>query len=75
MRHLHFVEVLNKFQKSTKVGDEQDLAADFEIAAEDSNEVSAFTKAKEKSAHLADLRLQLLGGPERFKYNISFAVF
>lgn len=32
-------------------------------------------KAKKKAAHQADLRLQLLGGPERFKYAINFVMF
>ncbi|CAG9532727.1 unnamed protein product [Cercopithifilaria johnstoni] len=51
-------------KKSTAVDDEQDLATDFETAAEDPNK-DVFMKAKKKAAQQADLRLQLLGAPEK----------
>ncbi|EFO15290.1 hypothetical protein LOAG_13223 [Loa loa] len=53
------------------INDEQDLTANFGIAAEGPNESkgpsesNAFMEAKKKAAHQAELRMQLLGGPER----------
>uniref|UniRef100_A0A8R1Y6H9 Vesicle transport protein USE1 n=1 Tax=Onchocerca volvulus TaxID=6282 RepID=A0A8R1Y6H9_ONCVO len=47
------------------VNDEQNLAADSEIAAKNLNEDDVFMKAKKKAAHQADLRKQLFEGPER----------
>ncbi|KAM3724333.1 Vesicle transport protein [Dirofilaria immitis] len=52
-------------KRSVTVSDEQDLAPDFEVVAEDLNEDDAFVKAKKRAAHQADLRMQLFGGPER----------
>ncbi|KAL4002136.1 Membrane fusion protein Use1 family protein [Acanthocheilonema viteae] len=64
LQALH-LQIETEQKKSITVDDEQDLATDFEIAVEDSNEDNAFMKAKKKAVHQADLRFQLLGGPER----------
>ncbi|VDK69008.1 unnamed protein product [Litomosoides sigmodontis] len=59
------LEIETEEKKFVAVDDERELATDFEIAAEDANEDNSFMRAKRRAAHQADLRLQLLGGPER----------
>lgn len=48
---------------------------DFQIASEDPIDNSAFVRDKKKASDQANLRMQLLGGPERFKYAVHIAMF
>uniref|UniRef100_A0A0R3S2K5 Vesicle transport protein USE1 n=1 Tax=Elaeophora elaphi TaxID=1147741 RepID=A0A0R3S2K5_9BILA len=59
------LQIETEQKKSIKVDNVEKIEADFEVASENPDEDDAFMKAKKKAAHQADLRLQLLGRPER----------